>query len=82
MLVVCGTVFFDCTGVCVPSDLLDDVPDECGSLAQVSLHARDTRLRLTYGDLLYGQFQSAWCTSRQCAESSLFSSEAGVEWMW
>ena len=40
---------------CVPSDLLDDVPNECGSLAQVSLHARDTRLRLAWGDLLYGE---------------------------
>lgn len=39
----------------VPSDLLDDVPNERSALAEVALHARDTRLRLARGDFLYGE---------------------------
>lgn len=37
----------------VPRNFLDDIPNESGPLAKVALHARDTRLWLVGGDLLY-----------------------------
>lgn len=40
-------------GLCIPGNLLHDVPDECGPLAQVAFHARDSRLRLAGSDFLY-----------------------------
>ena len=39
---------------CEAGNFSDDVADECSALAQVSLHARDTRSRLARGDFLYG----------------------------
>lgn len=37
----------------LPSDLLDDLPNESGALAQVTLGARDTGLNDARGGLLY-----------------------------
>lgn len=39
----------------VPRNLLDDVPNESSALAEVALHARDTRLHRAGGDFLYGE---------------------------
>lgn len=39
----------------VPRNLLHDIPNESSPLAQVALHARDTRLWLARGDFLYGR---------------------------
>lgn len=42
----------------LPGNLLDDVPNESGALAQVALGARDTGLDDARGGLLYGWQQS------------------------
>merc|ERR1712217_123481 len=45
---------FDHTALvwCKAGNLLDDVPDECGPLAEVTFHARDSRLRLAGSDFV------------------------------
>lgn len=40
-------------GSCVPRNLLHNLPNEVGPLAQMTFHARDSRLRLAGGDFLY-----------------------------
>jgi len=53
---VCAQIMchaFQDSSLNVPRNFLDNVPDECGPLAEVTLHARHTRLGLAWGDFLF-----------------------------